>query len=376
MSKGENSLSPSEFPVYGGMKLWKRVGYNEFSSITIDVSQFQYIHNSDLREYLQRISGFIADGNYAYADWVGAEFYESKIWQNQSSEIGFVAPMEDYVFPWVFIEPEIILFLKDTRNPVRYSDFYNLSEKFFNERYGMDYMTCTHVETVLEGWDASYSGFIGKAFPNDENLSKKEGNNIILRTSPMRKVVLNSHETMHRLFPGKAIDFDVLFLELLREVTYHEFGHSLFVKWHPTSQLEEAKATLFYYLWVYDSHKQSPYSPKDKEKVVLFTIMDSIRNIERMTQPEFKKYLILTRSILMPLFESWLVKIGDWWLELDMRDEFFDAFLSSLRTLLVDIQKLYTLDNKEIEERERVLLENIDKNSEEYISYIANRIKG
>jgi|GEM_PF-3888487 hypothetical protein len=46
----------------------------------------------------------------------------------------------------------------------------------------------------------------------------------------MRKVVLNSREIMHRLFPGKAIDFDVLFLELLREVTYHEFGHSLFVK--------------------------------------------------------------------------------------------------------------------------------------------------
>jgi len=59
-----------------------------------------------------------------------------------------------------------------------------------------------------------------------------------------------------------------------------------------------------------------------------------------------------------------------------MRDESFDIFLNNLCSLLFDIQKLYTLDNKEIEERERVLLENIDKNSERYISYIANRIKG
>ncbi len=57
--------------------------------------------------------------------------------------------MEDYIAPG-FVEPELYLFLKDTRNQVPYSRFYDLSNKYFGQKFGMDKMTCTHVEAILE----------------------------------------------------------------------------------------------------------------------------------------------------------------------------------------------------------------------------------
>ncbi len=46
----------------------------------------------------------------------------------------------------------------------------------------------------------------------------------------MELIVENAKKQMLLLFPGMSIDFDALKEELLKEVTYHEFGHSLFIK--------------------------------------------------------------------------------------------------------------------------------------------------
>ena len=46
------------------------------------------------------------------------------------------------------------------------------------------------------------------------------------------------------------------------------------------------------------------YSEENIERIVYFTIMDSIRSIERISLPESRKYVILMKSVLVPLFES------------------------------------------------------------------------
>jgi hypothetical protein len=46
--------------------------------------------------------------------------------------------------------------------------------------------------------------------------------------------------------------------------------------------LEELKATLFYYLQVCLENKEKAYLQEDIEKIIKFSIMDSIRNLERI----------------------------------------------------------------------------------------------
>lgn len=196
----------------------------------IQSQKLDMIQDTNIRGYLQSIDTLLKQGDHAYDAWVHAERFESANWKDQSTGLGFVSPMEDYFFPGVLVEPEIIFFLRSSEANFPYSDFYTLSEKFFGEKYGMDKMTCNQVETILEGGDSTFSGFIGKAFPNDQTLSDTEGNNIILKRSKMLEVVENAKKPMESLFPQNTLDYEALFGELMKEVSYHEFGHSLFIK--------------------------------------------------------------------------------------------------------------------------------------------------
>ncbi|MEA3387564.1 MAG: hypothetical protein U9Q66_04240 [Patescibacteria group bacterium] len=68
--------------------------------------------------------------------------------------------------------------------------------------------------------------------------------------------------------------------------------------------MEEAKATLFYYLQIFKENSQEAYTESDISRVVEFTIMDSIRNLERIKQEKSFKYVVLTKINLMYLFAS------------------------------------------------------------------------
>ena len=179
-----SELGNKESAHYGWIQNQKVVWYDTFSQKRIITEEIWKINNPHLRAYLERINNLLAIGDYNYKSWVDAEIHESEVWIDQKARIWFISPMEDYIAPG-FVEPELYLFLKDTRNQVPYSRFYDLSNKYFGQKFGMDKMTCTHVEAILEWWDAILWQFVWKAFPNDVALSKSHGNNIILRSSPM-----------------------------------------------------------------------------------------------------------------------------------------------------------------------------------------------
>lgn len=331
--------------IYWGLDDWKVVWYNHFTNKKLfDSSNFNQIHDENLKKYMMLFSTFIEWWITNYNLWVEAEHFELNSWKNKDSIFWLVTPIEDYNFSWVLVEPELILFLKNNNTNITNEDFINLSTKYFNNSYWMDNMTLNFVETLIEWGESTFSGFIWKAFPNDNELAKRDGNSIILKNTDMVNIVENSREWFEKFFwEGYKFDFDWLYSELLKEVTYHEYWHSIFVKWHPSSNLEEAKATLFYYLKVYDENNIEKYSREDILRVVEFTLMDSIRNLERINQEKSFKYVVLTKINLLYLFASELVKFNDdWKMIIDADSKKFDTFIWNMKDMLSNIENIYS----------------------------------
>ena len=374
---GENEGITSDKLVYGGVKNGKIVDLGSLSDkeIVIDDEKLARIHNGNIREYLLAFSKFIKEGTTDYASWVDAELFEVKSWQDRGNIFGLVAPMEDYVYPQLLIEPELIIFLRDQGKKVNFEDFYGLSEEYFGERYGMDHMTLDFVESLLQTWDASFCWFIWKAFPNDTELSRREWNCIILKDSKMKDVIKNAKKWLKALlWEDFHIDDEKLYQELIKEVTYHEFGHSLFVKWHGTSLLEEAKATLFYYLQLYRENKESAYTEGDIARVVEFTIMDSIRNLERINTSSSKKYVILTKLNLSLLYSSWLIRWEDDMLVIDAVRDKFEIFISEMKDMLYYIENNYTLDEQALSDEEGKFLLQLETQVQDDIAKMIGKI--
>lgn len=149
---GENEAITNDTLVYGGVKNGKIVDLASLTDteIVIDDEKLARIHNANIRTYLLVFSKFIKEGITDYVSWVGAELSEVRSWQDRESIFGLIAPMEDYIYPQLLIEPELIIFLRDRSKKVNFEDFYGLSEEYFGERYGMDHMTLDFVESLLQ----------------------------------------------------------------------------------------------------------------------------------------------------------------------------------------------------------------------------------
>ncbi len=362
-SKTNNLPAKPKQLSYGAIKEWEYVSYSDVLWYSnINQSYFNKINNDNIRKYLLLIKNFLDNKNTSYQDWVDAEVLEMNSWKDKNSSLGFIAPMEDYILSERCVEPEIIILLKDINIDTDSNSYSNFSEKYFDSWYDMDKVILNFVEPILEWWDAVFSWFIWKAFPNDIDLSKKEWNAIILKLASMEAVIDNSEKWMYSLL-WKDFNYNksILKKELIKEVSYHEYWHSLFIKWHPSSQLEELKATLFYYLKIYDENFEKEYSHNDIRKIVEFTIMDSIRTIQRKEKAPFQKYVILTKVILYHLFRNNLVMWKWDKLCINIDNLWFSWFLNSLKNELNFIKKLYSLDSNNREKKENDYLWFIDE---------------
>ena len=116
------------------------------------------------------------------------------------------------------------------------------------------------------------------------------------------------------------------------------------------------------------------FSGSDIQRVVLFVVMDSLRMIERLGQPQYAKYAILMQSILTPLFTTGLVKITEIGLEINIDIERFEKFLEILRDLLLDIKELYLLEPDVLSKKEKPIIDTLNIDSKQYTDYIARKI--
>lgn len=375
---GKNDGIKAQKLSYGWVKDGKVVPLKDLSDtpISIDIEKLEKIHNPHMRSYFLKFAQLICQWVTDYQTWVDAEVHEVKSWQDRNSIFGFVGPMEDYMYPTVLVEPELLLCLRNIKNTTQLEDFCNLSEEYYGEKYGMDHMTLDVVESLLHTGDATFWPFLGKAFPNDNTLSQKEWNCIILRDTRMRLVVENSQKAMTGLFGNNFVfNQEALYSELLKEVSYHEFGHSLFVKWHWSSELEELKATLFYYLKLWDENTQKSYEAFDIKKVVEFAVMDSIRNLERINDSSSKKYVILTKIILWALFDSEVLTWENDLLFINTESDRFDRFLGVMHDELDGIKMLYAMDDEQRIENEAFRLKINEEFVRDHISRMLKIIK-
>lgn len=347
---------------FGGVQDWEYVPYkNLIKNSRIDMNLIEQINDENLRSYLAWIVKLLNSWVMSYDDWLVQEEKIMQWWKQEENPLWIIAPIEDYVLAERCIEPEVAFILKDISLDTANTSFLELSRKFFGEGYQMEEVNLDFVEPVLEWWDATFSGFIWKAFPNDPNLAQKYWNAIIIKLDSMNNVLDNAQKAMHSFF-GNDFEFDKKALrdELIKEVTYHEFWHSLFIKWHPKSLMEELKATLFYFLKLYDENQVEVYNDDEIKKIVEFAVMDSIRNIQRMDNPTFQKYLILTKVILFYLFENNLL---EWWdndrLTINTDSKLFLNFLENLKKELDYIKYLYELDDQTREQEENTYLQTL-----------------
>ncbi len=347
---------------FGGVQNWEYVPYKylvENSNINMEI--IEQIDDDNLRSYLVWIVDLLNNWIMSYDDWLEQEEKTMQWWKEKKNPLWVIAPIESYVLAKRCIQPELAFFLKDTSLDTDNTSFQQLSKKFFGEEYKMEDVILEFVEPVLEWWDSTFSGFIWKAFPNNSNIAQKYWNMIIIKLDSMNCVLDNAQKAMYSFF-GKEFEFDreTLREELIKEVTYHEFWHSLFIKWHSKSLMEELKATLFYFLKLYDENQVEVYNDDEIKKIVEFAVMDSIRNIQRMDNPTFQKYLISTKVILFYLFEN---NILEWWdddrLTINTDSNLFLNFLGNLKKELDYIKYLYELDDQTREQEENNHLQNL-----------------
>lgn len=374
---GENEWITSEELVYWWVKGGRIVDLATLAEneIIIDDEKLRKINNEHIRKYLLTFSKFIKDWTTDYKSWVDAEVLEVKSWQNRDDILWIVGPMEDYISPGLLVEPELMLLMKNLNKKINFEDFYGLSEEYYGNRYWMDNMTLDFVETLLQTWDCSFGGFIGKAFPNDVELSNKEWNCIIIKDTNMKQVVDNAKKWLLVLFwEDFIIDDEKLYNELIKQVAYHEFGHSLFIKWNFKSLLEEAKATLFYYLKVFHENTIESYSEEDIRRVIEFTVMDSIRNLERINESASKKYVILTKMNLSHLFANWLLQWEGDKLAIDSSKEKFEEFILAMRKALEYIKENYKLDDESLKKEEARYLIELEENIKENVWKMVSKL--
>lgn len=350
----ENHLEDNSYWIcYWWVKNWKIVWYNEFCKdmfYSLNLEVFEFINNSNLKEYLTKFTKLIEKWVTNYIEWINLEEFEIESWKWKWNEIWIIWPMESYFYPNLLIEPELMFFIKD-HSKIDDKQYPILSKKYFWDSYNMWMNSFNFVEPFLEAGKSSFFSFVWKSFPNDNELSKKTWKAIVVKNEKIREHIENKIEILDNMFI-EWINFDayILYNEMIKEVWYHEFGHSLFKSSWISTNLEELKSSLFYYLKLYDENKEKPYNEEKITNVIKFIFMDSVRTLEMINKKNKQKYVILTKVILFFLFSSQVVYWKGDLLDIDPNIDKFKDFLEGLKKILLTFQKLYSAWNKMLEE--------------------------
>lgn len=363
---------------YWWLKDWKIVWYNEFiKNSTAKFDKLDSINNKNIKNYLLEISNFIEEWNTTYSDWIKAEKNELNSWKDEKSSFAIVWPMEDYYYKKLLVEPELELNYKEKEQWLN-EKMIRLTKKYFDDNtYDIESTTFSMIETILTWWRNSFAWALGKSFPNDWELTKSEWNFIYFKPWKLENIILNAEPQLEKLFEWEIeLNKDEVRKEFRNEVTYHEYGHSLFIKWH-TSKLEELKATLFYFLDLSDKNNQEEYNEEKIKWILQFCLVDSMRNLDRIEKPQYEQYTILTRAMLDWLHSNSLLSVDENdKFSINPNKENFTKFLDQMVELLGYIKSSY--ENESIEESkksEENYINELVKKSDSFINKIINKIK-
>ncbi|MDD2487300.1 MAG: hypothetical protein PHS92_02950 [Candidatus Gracilibacteria bacterium] len=316
----------------------------------ISYSSLDNIKNPELRAYLRKVITLCFKGSYEYDDWVGAEINEVNSWLGKG-DMAFIGPMENYLHK-NFVDPEFsIMFRQKIDLDPRV--FEGLAKKYYGEGFGMDRVTVFQVEPIIEMGQFSYKKYLGKNFPNDPKLRDKHGNFIFTikgnfskffdEYSPKMAKIFNMDENELKKDKSRIVS------GALEETNYHEYGHNAFGA-RMDSEVEETKASLFYWLHLYDRHvRNKELLPVSEIKVILKTFtLDFTRYLSRLDNDGNRKYLLTAKVLLHHLQTNGLLSYDEKSNSMDFNSDdekrtvvSFKNFLQELFYLLNEIEELY-----------------------------------
>jgi hypothetical protein len=212
---------------------------------------------------------------------------------------------------------------------------------------------------------------LGRAFPNDKELVSKYGRNIYVVRSRNLEMVDKVQEYLAQI--GLKINKKIFTNIIFDEVKYHEYGHSLFINNRYNSSLEELKATLYYFLYLYD--KLDNLTDDEIENVVYFVISDFIRRIPSKDSNSSKPYWINVSYIFNQLIENSIISLEDKNLKVNITREKFKKFLESLKEGLYEIKEIYeNIPDDKKYDAERQFISKFDGKLNKWVEFFLERI--
>ena len=292
--------------------------------------------------------------------------------RNDENNIKFLLPLENY-YHQNFIDPEIEIHLIESTDNREKQQIENLSKKYFWSSYGMDKIDFYYTELILGSWRTSFAKVLWRSFPNNKNLSDKHWKIIYLIKSRNLKMVDKADEYLSQLW--LKIDKEIFKNIVFDEVKYHEFGHSLFLDHKYDSILEELKATLYYFLYIYNNFED--LTKKEIENLIYFVIYDFVRRIPSRDKPHSKPYWVLSGYIFKVLVDNNLIIVVNNELKLDINNEKFKEFLNTLKITLNRIKEIYELSSSVEAKREleKEFLKWLDQDLQSWVEFFKKKIK-
>lgn len=347
-------------------KPWSYKESLENSWINPDV--IMELNNALLGNYLIDMVSLWINWNNNYKDWIEAEKWEVTSWLWDDNLV-FIAPMENYAHK-NFVDPEFLVLLREKTN-TRPAIFENLSQNYYGDDYTMWKVNVFFAEPILKWWNASFWKFLWKSFPNDMELRENFGNFIIIVKWQFYNTFDEYYKMVAKVF---NIDANVLLSQkseivtwATEETTYHEYGHSLF--WVKNTLLEEMKASLFYWLSLYDKYVllNEEINTFEIKRIMRTFTLDFTRYISRLKEPKSRKYVYTSQALLHHMIENNLIILDSenncLNLNINNSRETMDNFknlLINLFKLLNSIKNIYDTSDKN---EEKKMTDFYDKNT-------------
>ncbi len=340
---------------------WALVSYKDILEASYISDCFHEIEDSNLRKYLNNLYSFLVSWETDYEKW--SEIEESAIdtWEDDSTKLALNTPIETYQRKNVLVDIELELFLRESDNENKRIAT-DLSEKYFWDDYDIWEIKFSKVEPILSAWVVWFKSVLWKSFPNHPDLTEKRWTFIYAINSRLWEKTLNKAKWFIDALWLEDVDAKSFANLSYEEVAFHEYGHSLFIKWNDNSLLEETKASLFYFLKLYDENQNNLFDEEFIRNFLNFAIVEITRKVKNKDVPEYLQYVIREKLVYQSLKKAWLIYWDkDWDIAFNVDKKAFSNFLNEQKELLFEVQSIY-FDDINWKQREQNILKDLDEN--------------
>ena len=293
---------------------------------------------SYLKSYLEWFLDLVEKEIIDSKSYLKLEENEVRSWQNKD-KLTFTVPMENYYLP-NFVDLEFALYLADYLPEEQKQVFSELSEKYFNTDFEMKKLVLANVDMLATWWESTFLKVLWRSFPNDANLSKQVWKVVYIAENRLKENSTRTAKLLEKLW----FDVNLILHNLInRQITYaHELEHSLFLDDKPDNTiLEELKATLFYYLNLYD--KLSKIESNDIENLLKYILWEFTRRIPSKNNKNAKQYWLMENFILAKAMKNELIILKNNKIGFNPELKNFANFLKDLKDSLFKIKEIYQI---------------------------------